>query len=267
MPIYIGSLGFVLLRVLGATILFWTIGLFFNSKKIEKKDRLTILKCGLFGMGINIAAFISGLDYSTPINSSILIIITPIFVVILSYFIFKNKINSSKIIGIFLGFIGAMILIINADMTSSIGRNIPLGNFLFIVNCLSYGYYLIIVKPMAEKYDLITLFKWLFLIGLVFNFPLGINQFLDVDWSNLPLYEAVLPMLYVVICTTFMTYFLNGYALTRLTSTEVAVFMYLQPVIGVVFAVVSKSDTLSITIIIASILIFTGLYLTTKKNN
>ena len=129
------------------------------------------------------------------------------------------------------------------------------------------GYYLIIVKPMAEKYDLITLFKWLFLIGLVFNFPLGINQFLDVDWSNLPLYEAVLPMLYVVICTTFMTYFLNGYALTRLTSTEVAVFMYLQPVIGVVFAVVSKSDTLSITIIIASILIFTGLYLTTKKNN
>ena len=84
MPVYIGSLGFVLLRVLGATILFWTIGLFFKSKKIEKKDRLTILKCGLFGMGFNIAAFIAGLDYSTPINSSILIIITPIFVVILS---------------------------------------------------------------------------------------------------------------------------------------------------------------------------------------
>jgi drug/metabolite transporter (DMT)-like permease len=253
--------------VLGATILFWTIGLFFNSKKIEKKDRLTILKCGLFGMGINIAAFISGLDYSTPINSSILIIITPIFVVILSYFIFKNKINSSKIIGIFLGFIGAMILIINADMTSSIGRNIPLGNFLFIINSISYAYYLIIVKPMAEKYDLITLFKWLFLIGLIFNFPLGINQFIIVEWTNLPLYDAILPMLYVVICTTFMTYFLNGYALTRLKSSEVAVFVYLQPVIGVAYAIHSKSDVLSATIIVASILIFTGLYLTTKKNN
>ena len=265
MPDYIGSLGFVLLRVLGATILFWTIGLFFKSKKIEKKDRLTILKCGLFGMGFNIAAFIAGLDYSTPINSSILIIITPIFVVILSYFIFKNKINNSKIAGIFVGFIGAMALIINADTNSSIGRNIPLGNFLFIVNSISYAYYLIIVKPMAEKYDLITLFKWLFLIGLVFNFPLGINQFLEVDWNNLPLQEAVLPMLYVVICTTFMTYFLNGYALTRLTSSEVAVFVYLQPIIGVVFAILSKSDTLSLTIIIASILIFTGLYLTTKK--
>ena len=265
MPVYIGSLGFVLLRVLGATILFWTIGLFFKSKKIEKKDRLTILKCGLFGMGFNIAAFIAGLDYSTPINSSILIIITPIFVVILSYFIFKNKINSSKIAGIFVGFIGAIALIINADTNSSIGRNIPLGNFLFIVNSISYAYYLIIVKPMAEKYDLITLFKWLFLIGLVFNFPLGINQFLEVDWNNLPLQEAVLPMLYVVICTTFMTYFLNGYALTRLTSSEVAVFVYLQPIIGVVFAILSKSDTLSLTIIIASILIFTGLYLTTKK--
>jgi drug/metabolite transporter (DMT)-like permease len=265
MPIYIGSLGFVLLRVLGATILFWVISIFFKSQQIEKKDRLTILKCGLFGMGINIAAFISGLDYSTPINSSILIIITPIFVVILSYLIFKNKINSSKIIGIFLGFIGAMLLIINADMTSSIGRNIPLGNFLFIINSISYAYYLIIVKPMAEKYDLITLFKWLFLIGLIFNFPLGIKQFMLVEWTNLPLYDAILPMLYVVICTTFMTYFLNGYALTRLKSSEVAVFVYLQPVIGVTYAIYSKSDVLSATVIVASTLIFAGLYLTTKR--
>ena len=263
MPIYIGSLGLVFLRVLGATIIFWTISLFFKTKPIEKKDRLTILKCGLFGMSINIAAFIAGLDYSTPVNSSILIIISPIFVVILSFFIFKNKINFIKILGIILGFIGAMILILTADSNSSIGRNIPLGNFLFIVNSISYAYYLIIVKPIAEKYDLITLFKWLFLIGLIFNFPLGINQFLDVDWSNLPIKEAVLPMIFVVLCTTVMTYFLNGYALSKLTSTEVAVFMYLQPIIGVLFAIFTKADTLTFTIIVASILIFSGVYLTT----
>ena len=262
MPIYIGSLGLVLLRVLGATIIFWTIGLFFKSKPIEKKDRFTIIKCGLFGMSINIAAFIAGLDYSTPVNSSILIIISPIFVVILSFFIFRNKINLLKILGIIMGFIGALILILNADSNSSVGRNIPLGNFLFIVNSISYAYYLIIVKPMAQKYDLITLFKWLFLIGLIFNFPLGINQFTDVNWSSLPIKEAILPMTFVVICTTVMTYFLNGYALSKITSTEVAVFMYLQPIIGIVFAIFTKSDTISLTIIIASILIFIGVYLT-----
>ena len=262
MPIYIGSLGLVLLRVLGATIIFWTIGLFFKSKPIEKKDRFTIIKCGLFGMSINIAAFIAGLDYSTPVNSSILIIISPIFVVILSFFIFRNKINFLKILVIIMGFIGALILILNADSNSSVGRNIPLGNFLFIVNSISYAYYLIIVKPMAQKYDLITLFKWLFLIGLIFNFPLGINQFTDVNWSSLPVKEAILPMAFVVICTTVMTYFLNGYALSKITSTEVAVFMYLQPIIGIVFAIFTKSDTISLTIIIASILIFIGVYLT-----
>ena len=262
MPIYIGSLGLVLLRVLGATIIFWTIGLFFKSKPIEKKDRFTIIKCGLFGMSINIAAFIAGLDYSTPVNSSILIIISQIFVVILSFFIFRNKINLLKILGIIMGFIGALILILNADSNSSVGRNIPLGNFLFIVNSISYAYYLIIVKPMAQKYDLITLFKWLFLIGLIFNFPLGINQFTDVNWSSLPVKEAILPMAFVVICTTVMTYFLNGYALSKITSTEVAVFMYLQPIIGIVFAIFTKSDTISLTIIIASILIFIGVYLT-----
>ena len=268
MPIYIGSLGLVLLRVLGATIIFWIIGLFFKSKPIEKKDRFTIIKCGLFGMSINIAAFIAGLDYSTPVNSSILIIISPIFVVILSFFIFRNKINLLKILGIIMGFIGALILILNADSNSSVGRNIPLGNFLFIVNSISYAYYLIIVKPMAQKYDLITLFKWLFLIGLIFNFPLGINQFIDVNWSSLPIKEAILPMTFVVICTTVMTYFLNGYALSKITSTEVAVFMYLQPIIGILFAIFTESDTISFTIIIASMLIFIGVYLTSvmKQN-
>jgi len=266
MPHYIGSLGFVLLRVLGATLMFWFLSLFFKSKPIEKEDRFTLFKCGLFGMSINIAAFISGLDYSTPINSSVLIIISPIFVVILSYFIFKNNINSSKITGIFLGFIGALILILTADSNSSVGRNIPLGNFLFIVNSISYAYYLIIVKPMAQKYDLITLFKWLFLVGLIFNFPLGISQFLNVEWTNLPFKEAILPMCFVVVCTTFFTYFLNGYALTKLTSTEVAVFMYLQPIIGILFAILTNSDTINLTIVIASMLIFTGVYLTSILN-
>ena len=88
----------------GATAIFWTLSLFIKRKPIEKKDRFTILKCGLFGMSINIAAFIAGLDYSTPVNSSILIIVSPIFVVILSFFMFKQRINFFKILGIFLGF-------------------------------------------------------------------------------------------------------------------------------------------------------------------
>ena len=65
--------------------------------------------------------------------------------------------------------------------------------------------------------------------------------------ASLPVKEAILPMAFVVICTTVMTYFLNGYALSKITSTEVAVFMYLQPIIGIVFAIFTKSDTISLT--------------------
>ena len=104
------------------------------------------------------------------------------------------------------------------------------------------------------------------LVGLIFNFPLGISQFLNVEWTNLPFKEAILPMCFVVVCTTFLTYFLNGYALTKLTSTEVAVFMYLQPIIGILFAILTNSDTINLTIVIASMLIFTGVYLTSILN-
>ena len=74
-------------------------------------------------------------------------------------------------------------------------------------------------------------------------------------------------MVFVVLGTTCMTYFLNGYALSKLTSAEVAVFMYLQPIIGVLFAIFTKSDTITLTIVIASMLIFSGVYLTTVLKN
>ena len=56
---------------------------------------------------------------------------------------------------------------------------------------------------------------------------------------------------------------------SKLSSTEVAVFMYLQPIIGVLFAIFTKSDTITLTIFIASMLIFSGVYLTTvlKEKN
>jgi len=216
-------------------------------------------------MVINMLAFFKGLELSTPVNSSVMITLSPIIVFIFSAILLKEKIESMKTFGIISGFIGALILVLYTAKTGDNAPNIPLGNLLFIVNSFAYGLYLVLVKPLIAKYNIITLLKWLFLLGIIMNFPVTISQFLEVDWSSLPLTEAIIPMIFVVVGTTFFTYLFNAYALTKLTASSVSSFIYLQPIVGIVFAISTKSDSLTVVSVVGMILIFVGIYLVTKQ--
>lgn len=265
MPVYIGPYAFILLRVIGASILFWTVSLFIKAEKIDKKDWPRIILCSFLGMVINMLAFFKGLELSTPVNSSVMITLSPIIVFIFSAILLKEKIESMKAFGIASGFVGALILVLYTAKTGVNAPNIPMGNLLFIVNSFAYGLYLVLVKPLISKYNIITLLKWLFLLGVIMNFPVTISQFSEVEWTNLPLKEAIIPMAFVVIGTTFFTYLFNAYALTKLTASSVSSFIYLQPIVGIVFAISTKSDSLTLISVVGMILIFIGIYLVTKK--
>ena len=265
MPTYIQPFGFIFLRVLGAAILFWMLSLFFKNQKIDRKDWPRILLCSFLGMVINMLAFFKGLELSTPINSSVLITVVPILVFSFSVIILKEKVSLIKMLGISAGFFGALILILYSPVSGYNAPNIPLGNLLFVLNSSTYGLYLIFVKPLVEKYNIITLFRWLFLFGFIMNFPITVQEFLSVDWVNLPLKQAVLPMIYVVVGTTFFTYLLNAYALSTLKASTVSSFVYFQPIVGIVYALTTENDSLTIINVIGMLLIFTGVYLVTKK--
>ena len=265
MPTYITPFGFILLRVLGAAILFWLVSFFIKPEKIQKKDWPRLIACSFLGMVINMLAFFKGLELSTPVNSSVIITISPIIVFIFSAILLKEKIQFLKTIGIILGFMGAVILVLYTSKTGINAPNIPLGNVLFIVNSFAYGLYLVLVKPLIEKYNIITLLKWLFLLAVFLNLPVTFNEFVSVKWSVLPIKDAVLPMLFVVVGTTFCTYLFNAYALRTLSPSTVSSFIYLQPIVGIVYAVSTKSDTLSLVSVTGMILIFIGIYLVTKK--
>ena len=264
MPIYIGSSGFIMLRLLGTTSIFWLISLFTPNEKIEKKDFFKILLASVLGMCINMLAFFRGLELSTPINSGIIITLSPVLVLILSYFFLKERITIKKILGILIGFSGAVFLILNSSKTGINAPNIPLGNSFFLLNASAYAGYLIVIKPLTKKYNIFTLMKWLFLIGLILSSPITYNQFVEVNWTELPWF-AIWRMGYVVIGTTFLTYLFNVYALKTLSPTTVGSFIYLQPIITIMFALITGNDFLDATKLVSCLLVFIGIYLVSIK--
>ena len=267
MPHYIGPFGFIMLRIFGAGFLFWLVSLFIKNEKIHREDYFRIASASLLGMCINMLMFFKGLQLSTPINSGVIVTLTPIIILVLSAFFLKEKLTTQKVIGIFLGFVGAIMLIVYGSNSKIINApNISFGNVLLLINAISFGAYLVIVKPITKKYNTITLMKWMFLLGMIYTFPFTYSEFSQVSWSTLP-FEAIWRMSFVVIGTTFLTYMLNVYALKKLPPTVIGSLTYLQPLITITYAVITGNDILDSVKFFACVLVFIGVYMVSKKNS
>ena len=264
MPAYIQGFGFVQVRLLGAAILFWLVSLFIPQQKIDRADLPKMLLCALLGMVINMLCFFKGLELSTPINSAVLITITPILVFVFSAILIKERLLLPRVVGVILGFVGALVLIVFGNEIRQDAPNIPLGNSLFIINASCFGLYLVLVKSLSAKYTTVHLLKWLFLFGFIMALPISYPEFSQVSWTALP-FEAVWRFVFVVIGTTFMTYLLNVYALKQLKASTVGVFTYLQPLIGIGYAILVGADALTAYKLGAGSVVLLGVYLVTKR--
>tara|TARA_Y100001934_G_scaffold53542_1_gene65640 strand:+ start:3303 stop:4196 length:894 start_codon:yes stop_codon:yes gene_type:complete len=252
-------------RVVGAAISFWFISLFLKNEKIEIKDFKLIIICAFFGMGLNMITALNGLYNSTPINSAIITTIAPIFIFIISVILLKERITKIKYFGVFIGFIGTLTLILLNEKSAANAPNINLGNFYFFINSLSYAIYFVLVKPLTKKYNMITIMKWLFLFSIIINMPFGLLEFSEIKWVEIS-GSSLIKISYVVFCTTFLVYLLNLYALKNLKASTVGMFIYLQPVIGILFAIYRGADKLTVADATSVLLVFIGVYLVSKKS-
>lgn len=263
MPLYVKPYGFILVRVAGATILFWAVSVFGPKEKIQRNDFPRIVAAAFFGVALNMLTFFKGLSFTSPISAAVIMVTTPIIVLILSAIIIREKIKTLKIVGILLGLIGTGFLILYGK---SIGNatNASLGNLLVFINAVSYAFYLIVVKKLMDKYNAFTFVKWIYTFGLVMVLPFGLTEYQEIQWQEIPV--AVLWEIgFVVVFTTFFTYLLNLISMRELKPTTVAVFIYLQPLFATLFAIGLGKDELSLVKIISAVLIFAGVYLVTQK--
>lgn len=265
MPIYVQPFGFIFLRVLGATVLFWLVSVFGPKEKIKNIDYPRIVAAAFFGVALNMLTFFKGLSLTSPISAAVIMVTTPIIVLILSTIMMKERILKRKVFGIFIGLIGTAFLILYGK-TSGDSQSAILGNLLVFINAVSYAFYLIIVKKLMDRYNAFTFVKWIYTFGLLMVIPFGWNEFQEVKWELIPsiiLWEIG----FVIVFTTFMTYLLNLVSMRELKPTTVAVFIYLQPLFATVFAISLGKDDLNLVKILSASLIFIGVYLVTQKKS
>lgn len=270
MPAYLSPNVFILFRVVGATALFWLVRMMVVKEKVHRKDLLLLATCGLFGVAINQLFFFHGLNLSSSINSGIIMALNPIMVVILSYLILKEKVTNTRVIGILLGAMGAILLTLKGGTGKG---DSMLGDLFLFINAASYAIYLVIAKPLMKKYSPLTVITYVFTFGTIYVllFPPTITELFDTNFQIIPL-SAWIKIAYVIVGVTFMTYLLTMYGLKYLSPSVSSAYIYLQPVLVMFFAyslsAIGIADdytgTITLEKIFYMIIIFIGVYITSS---
>lgn len=263
MPEFIQPFGFIFCRVSGALLLFWLFASFSVKEKVANSDLLRLAICGVFGVAANQLMFFYGLNLTTPINAAIIMTSNPILVLVISAVVIKEKITSRKIIGIFLGIAGALGLILYKNEVSFDSSGF-LGDLFIFLNATSYAVYLVLVKPLMQKYKPITVIKYIFLFGFLIVIPFGYSEFRMIDWNSFD-FNIWLAFSFVVVGTTFFAYLFNVFGLKELNPSVVSTYIYSQPLIASFVAILLSKDELSLEKVIAALFIFSGVYLVSSR--
>ena len=232
MPEPLAANAFIVMRATGASLLFWVLA----AKKITWPDRSDVwrfLVCALTGVCINQLCFFNGLSLTSPINSSIMMTSNPILVMLISAIFLKQRITWTRVFGIILGALGAVLLL--TSQYGSIHTEGTKGDVFILINSISWAFYLVLVVPLMKKYHPTVVAAWVFLLGSFMVIPFGAGGLGKIDWSLLTRWQWF-SLGYVVIGTTFLAYLLNMLAVSRLSPTTVSSYIYLQPMLAGIFS-------------------------------
>lgn len=252
------------LRFTLASILLLPFLLAFEKKqlkiKLEAAPKLFLV--GLLMITVHISLFYEGLSRTTAIDASVLSMSVPIISVILGWLFLKEKIYWINLLGILLGFAGA-ITVLGLPLIF-LGEFTPrglMGNILIILASVSFVVGAIYAKNLLKTYHPLIVTAVGFLTGMAtFLIPAILEYLANPGWASKVTILGILGLLYITILSSIVAFFLLTWALEKTDPIRVHLFQYLEPAVAATFAVPLLSERISYSFIVGTVLVVLGVY-------
>ena len=252
------------LRSVGAGALFWIISLFMPQEKVAWRDHPQILLASVLGFLLTQLTFLMAIPSITPLDCSITSAMSPIYTMIIAAIVLREPITWQKAGGVVLSFAGVVFLLLNSVSAGGATHTTTMGLLLMILNCICFSLYLGIFKPLIGRYSVVTFMKWIFLYSLLMSLPLSFGELTTLRYDLLP-GNIVAELLFLIICSTFITYFLIPIGQKRIRPTLVSMYSYVQPIIATGISIYLGMDTLGWKKVLAAIAVFTGVMVVSRS--
>lgn len=253
----IGPLGIVLFRIAGSAVAFSAAFLVSGAKPVwDPRQLAAFAGLAVIGVFANQVLFLEGVARTTAINANILITTIPVFTILIALILKRERATATKLGGIVLAGAGAVYLIgpdrISLDPSGASGAA------MITVNSLFYGSYLVLSKDVLRRHPPIVVTTYTFIIGTFMIMPFGLGPVHQAHMASLSARAAV-ALAYIVAFPSVGAYFLSVWALERTASSQVAMWVYIQPVLTAAAAPAILGERVTARAALAAAAIFAGL--------
>ena len=253
------------LRSLGAGSLFWLISFFRPKERVERRDFPKIFAASVLGFFFAQLSFLVAISHITPMDCSIVASLSPLYTMFIAAYALKEPLSAQKIGGVVLSLCGVIYLILNSTTASSgVVQTTPMGVLLIVANSLCFSLYLGIFKPIITKYSVITFMKWIFLFSSLMSLPFTASELVKINFAELPI-SYLAELAFLIVCATFVTYFLIPIGQKLLRPTLVSMYTYVQPIVAIVVSIYIGMDTLTLPKVLAAATVFAGVIIVSRS--
>jgi len=257
------SVSLVGFRICGAALVFTLLQRKLRELwQLPKRVLAWLTLCSLLGVVINQLLFVKGLSLTTVINATLLSTTIPVFTLAVSITLGHDRASIRHVVGIGLAAAGVTYLV--DPWRANFSTQTTLGNLLIVANSLCYGAYIAISRDLFKRYGALTVITWIFLIGAIMTLPIAVYAWTIDGWNAIS-QDSWLVTAYIVLVPTVVAYYLNAWALMRVTPSIVAGYIYLQPLLTFGVAPIVLGESWNSRTIVACALIFAGVAVVTIR--
>lgn len=262
----ISGLSLATFRMTGGAVCFWIASIFAPKEQVKPHDLMLLFFAGLLGIVCNQGCFTFGLSLTSPINASIVTTTLPIVTMIMAAIFMKEPVTEKKVIGIFLGSIGALALILSSRGSANGKEGNIVGDLLCLTAQISFAFYLAIFKNLIVRYNIFTLMKWMFTYAAICFIPFSYHEVSAIHFSEISTLTWGC-VSFVILGGTFFAYILMMIGQKTLRPTVISMYNYVQPIVGTSVSILMGMGTFGIVKGLAVVLVFMGVYIVTKSKS
>ena len=253
------------MRALVAGGLFWIVSLFMPTERVPWQDLLRLAGAGILGLFLPQLTFLHAIAHTTPVDLSVMSTTTPIFTMFVAAIFLKEPITWKKALGVALSFGGILWLILQSTFGGNgASETQPVGIAYCFANYIVFALYLGTCRNLIARYSVVTSMKWMFLVSFVIAVPFALPHLPTTDFAAVPGY-VWWEIGFMIIFSTFIAYYLVPVGQKRIRPTLVSMYGYLQPIIAIAVAIWTGMDRLTVTKVVAAVLVFTGVWVVNQS--
>lgn len=227
------------------------------------RDELTMMALGLTGGSMYFLTENESLRFTTATNTSLIVCSCPLFAMLIIALFYKSeRFSRLQALGSLLALIGMAAVVLNGHFVLHLS---PLGDTLAFSACICWALYTLLMKPVMGRYPAMFITRKVFFYGILTILPYYIFVPDMPSWDVLMRPEVALNLLFLGSVASMLCYLTWSWCMKGLGAVICTNWVYVNPITTIIAAWLILDEQITVYFLIGSILIITGMYLSSKK--